>query len=387
MSTDINNSAYATLNTYAVLASSAITAVDATIITNGSYGSSPTATYTGPIAPLTPDTAHASDAQLELGTLISAIGAVPSPQPIVPVVSGPVTFVPGKYNVAGDLTFSPGTTITLDAENNSNAQFFFTASTAITFNTVTSITLINGASNLNVFWVAGTAITFAGTSPASIPGILIAGSAVTFAAASQILGRVYAKTAAISFSGISSVDGASFIVCYAKGTLILTKQGYVPIEDIKAGNKVVTKGKIINNKDVTIDSDLKIEPVMWISNFKVMCLNSKSRPICIKKNALGKNCPFKDLYVSPGHRLLLNGKMVLAKNMINGETIYQDNECDSVEYYHLECEHHSGVFANGVLAETYLDVDDNRRVFEKSAKLNCPKLRLKNASYAVRKFK
>ena len=47
MSTNINDPAYSTLNTYAVLAYSGITTVDKTVITNGFYGSSPTASYTG----------------------------------------------------------------------------------------------------------------------------------------------------------------------------------------------------------------------------------------------------------------------------------------------------------------------------------------------------
>jgi hypothetical protein len=61
--------------------------------------------------------------------------------------------------------------------------------------------------------------------------------------------------------------------------------------------------------------------------------------------------------------------MVLAKDIINGETIYQDKECTNVEYYHLECEKHSAIFANGVLAESFLDVN-NRDVFENSIRLN-----------------
>jgi hypothetical protein len=85
-------------------------------------------------------------------------------------------------------------------------------------------------------------------------------------------------------------------------------------------------------------------------------LDSTSRPICIKKNAFGENTPFQDLYVSPGHRLLLNNEMVIVSRIINGTTIYQDNDCEDVEYYHLECEEHSAIFANGVLAETYFDM-------------------------------
>jgi hypothetical protein len=298
-------------------------------------------------------------------------------------IVNPITLYPNiNYNSGSSITFQ-GVPIILDAQGDSNAQFFITASTSFTFNNVPSITLINGASNCNIFWLAGTAIGFTGTTPDSIPGIFIAGSAITFANASQILGRLYAQTTNVTFVGSSSVNATCTqnIICYAKGTLILTKQGFIPIENIKAGNNVVTKGKIYNNKFIKNDANLKIEPVMWISKFKVINLNSKSRPICIKKDALGQNYPFKDLYVSPGHSLLLNGKMVLAKNIVNEDTIYQDNECDNVEYYHLECENHSAIFANGVLSESYLDVN-NRDVFENSIRLR-RKIDLKKI-YALR---
>jgi hypothetical protein len=69
---------------------------------------------------------------------------------------------------------------------------------------------------------------------------------------------------------------------------------------------VITKGIICKNKLIDENSNLKLDPVVWISKFKVKHLNSKTAPICIKKNALGKNYPFKDLYVSPNHGILLH---------------------------------------------------------------------------------
>ena len=154
------------------------------------------------------------------------------------------------------------------------------------------------------------------------------------------------------------------IVCYSKGTLILTNQGYLPIENIKNGDKVVTKGKIYENIFLQKNINTKEEPVIWISKFKVKDLNSISRPICIKKDAFGEDYPFVDLYVSPGHRVLLNDEMVVASNIINEKTIYQDNKCECIEYYHLECEEHFAIYANGVLAETYLEIDNSRDIFE-----------------------
>ena len=151
------------------------------------------------------------------------------------------------------------------------------------------------------------------------------------------------------------------IPCYSKGTLILTNQGYIKIEDIKKGNIVVREGSI-SNGILERNIDIKETPIIWISTFTPKILNSRSRPICITKNAFGEKSPFVDLYVSPGHRLLINDKMIQSSDLINGETIYQDNECENVQYYQLECDRHSAVYANGVLAETYLEW--HREVFD-----------------------
>lgn len=295
------------------------------------------------------------------------------------------TFTPGRY-IVDPSTFATGSNITFDAVNNPSAQFAIISASNITLPSLTAINLIRGATNCNVFWSAGTSITFTGSSPPYIPGVFVTGTeTITFASPSNVQGRLYANTA-VTFVGISSVTGTCdveppfVVVCYAKGTKILTKQGFVPIENIKAGQQVVTKGKIHKNQFINKDSMPRLEPVFWVSKFKVIDLNSKSRPICIKKDALGKNYPFEDLYVSPGHSLLLNGKMVLAKYIVNGETIYQDNECESVEYYHIECENHSAIFANGVLSESYLDVN-NRDVFENSIRLR-RKYNLRTMSYS-----
>jgi len=364
MSTNINNSAYSILNTYAVLASSGVTTVNITVITNGVYGTPGgigiVGTFIGTL-----DGANATTGQTQLTALVNAIQAVT----ITSSISGGggnITYTPGRYNSSSDIIYNSETNIILDGQGNNNAQFFFTAGSSITFTSISSITLINGASNCNVFWLAGTAIGFVGISPSSIPGIFIAGSTITFDNASTIIGRLYAQTENITFSGTSSVDAtcSQNIVCYLKGTLILTDQGVVPIENIKVGDKVVTKGKIYKYKYIEKDANLQIEPVIWISNFKVVHLNSKSRPICIKKDEFDDNCPFQDLYVSPEHSLLINDFMVVASKIINGKTIYQDQECNSVEYYHLECADHCAIFANGVLSESYFDAG-NRGVFER----------------------
>ena len=150
------------------------------------------------------------------------------------------------------------------------------------------------------------------------------------------------------------------VPCFSKGTFILTNQGYVKVEDIKKGDIVIREGILSNG--ILEKNIVKEAPVVWIGKFTVKTLNTISRPICIKKNSFGEDCPFVDLYVSPYHKLLINEQIVASVSLLNGETIYQDNECNSAEYYHLECDIHSAIFANGLLAETYQEW--HREVFD-----------------------
>ena len=157
------------------------------------------------------------------------------------------------------------------------------------------------------------------------------------------------------------------IPCYCKGTLILTNQGYIKIEDIKKNDLVIREGLITPSG--TLERNFMVVPVIWISSFKVKILNSESRPICITKNAFGEHYPCEDLYISPAHKIFIHDKLLLeANDIINGTTIYQDNECESVEYYHLECEEHSAIYANGCLSESYIwrkDIfDGDKSVFD-----------------------
>lgn len=362
----VNIADYPTLNTYAVLASSGITSATGTTVSNGFYGSSPTESYPG-ISGTPGTTANNGTAQTQLTALVGAINAVAPNLPLTSVATGAVTYTPGKYVSASLVTYGSGTSIILDPGSNPNAQFFFIGAPGITFNSVSSIDFKSGTSGSfsNVFWLTSNGIiSFTGTSPTLISGIFIGSSKVTFASPSTIVGRVYAQTENVTFDGVgasSFVNGTMPVVCYAKGSLILTERGYIPIEHINAGDKIVVKGKV-HDVEYYSEEEETLKSVAWIGNFQVNNMSNDSCPICIKANAFGENTPFEDLYVSPAHRILFNDRMVEARDLINGETIFQDLTRESIEYYHIEVEDHSVIYANGILAESYFDAE-NRYVF------------------------
>lgn len=372
---------YPQLKQYGVLAAGALTSTNVITVNGGAWYGSPNTTNNGFVrGTLSPGykVVGSTAALNQLDTLIVDILALTNMltgEDIYPSNEQDRIFYPNTNYYTNQGVAYSSKTLTFDGLGNPDAQFFITANqVAITLNSAT-IVLANGAKACNIFWLAtGEAVGAFIATDTSVPGNIIttADFTCTSDAAPNITftGHIFSKRAAtLTRSGAGSLTinvSTCNVVCYAKGTLILTKQGYVPIENIKAGHTVVTQGKIYNNNYTP--SKARIEPVVWVSKFKVKEMNKKSKPICIKKDSLGRNTPFKDLYVSPGHSLLLNGKMVLAKDIVNNQTIYQDDDCVNIEYYHLECEEHSAIFANGVLSESYLDVK-NRHVFENSVKL------------------
>lgn len=366
MSVNINDPAYDVLNTYAILAYSGITAAGFLGVSNGFYGSSPIPSYTGVIMGTPGTTTNNGIAQTQLTDLVSAINAVATNFPLTSVATGEVTYVSGKYVSSSLVTYGPGTSIILDPGSNPNAQFFFIGAPGITFDSISSIAFKTGTggSFSNVYWLTNNGIiSFTGSSPPLIQGIFIGSSKVTFALPSTIIGRVYAQTENVTFggSGQSFVDGSMPIVCYAKGSLILTEREYTPIENIKVGDKIVVKGKI-HDVEYFYQEEEVLKSVVWVGSFEVNNMSNESCPICIKANAFEENVPFEDLYVSPSHRILFNDRMTEARDLINGETVFQDLTKESVEYYHIEVKDHSVIYANGILSESYFDAE-NRNVF------------------------
>ncbi len=76
------------------------------------------------------------------------------------------------------------------------------------------------------------------------------------------------------------------------------------------------------------------------------------------------NLPASDLWLSPGHAVrldVLGEVLVPIGALINGATIVQE-EVDSVTYWHVELDSHDILIANGMPAESYIDVG-NRAFF------------------------
>jgi antigen 43 len=165
------------------------------------------------------------------------------------------------------------------------------------------------------------------------------------------------RTFTSSTIGTSAPRAVFTITCFASGTQILTATDEVPIDAIQPGDTVAVRR----------GGEMVLESVTWVGKSRIN-LSRHARPelaapIRVKVGALAANTPTRDLLLSPEHCLIIGGRCVPVKLLINGGSIAREYPAEPFEYYHLELEKHGILIADGAEAESYLDTG-NRSSFD-----------------------
>jgi hypothetical protein len=135
--------------------------------------------------------------------------------------------------------------------------------------------------------------------------------------------------------------------CFARGTLIRTAHGEVPVEDLTHGSLVTTTGGEL--------------PVKWVGR-KILRRNASASwhpsvvPVRVSRFAIDDRTPQRNLYLSQEHCLLIDGVLIPVKHLVNERSIAFDDDAktsETIEYFCVELDTHQVVFAEGMAAETF----------------------------------
>ncbi len=185
---------------FAVLGGQTVTNTGPTTI-NGDLGVSPGTAITGfPPGIVTGGATHAADAvalqaQSDVTTAYDALAGQACTGHLTGRDLGGMTLTSGVYCFSSSAQLTGE--LTLDAEGNSNAVFIFQIGSKLTTASNSSVRMINGGSDCNVFWQVGSSATL-GTTTAFKGSILALTSIALNNGASIVSGRALARNGAVT---------------------------------------------------------------------------------------------------------------------------------------------------------------------------------------------
>jgi hypothetical protein len=141
--------------------------------------------------------------------------------------------------------------------------------------------------------------------------------------------------------------------CFTPGAMIATHRGELQVEELAAGDKVITR-------------DNGLQTVRWVGKTQMYMQDFQADPhllpVFIRQGALGKGLPERDMMVSPNHRILVANErtsirfaerevLVAAKHLVSmGVRTVQSS---GTTYIHFMCDRHEVVLADGIWTESF----------------------------------
>jgi hypothetical protein len=156
-------------------------------------------------------------------------------------------------------------------------------------------------------------------------------------------------TGSASFSNIGNI-----IPCFTPGTRIATPRGERAVEDLRVGDRVITR-------------DNGLQEIRWIGHRALTAPEVQAaphlRPILIRAGALGRGLPLHDMLVSPQHRMLINSERAALyfedREVLASATHLTDMAgvdrmaAQATTYVHFLFDQHEVVLSNGAWSESF----------------------------------
>ena len=153
----------------------------------------------------------------------------------------------------------------------------------------------------------------------------------------------------MTFSEIENV-----IPCFTPGTAIATPQGERFVEELRIGDRIITR-------------DNGVQEICWVGrkdiSAEALVANPYLKPILLRAGSLGNGLPERDMLVSPNHRMLVASEktqfyfeerevLASAKHLAGSDGIHAVDMIGTA-YIHFMFEHHEVVLSNGTWTESF----------------------------------
>jgi hypothetical protein len=135
--------------------------------------------------------------------------------------------------------------------------------------------------------------------------------------------------------------------CFLRGTRIRTADGYRPIETLSVGDRVAAH--FAGHASITGISSFTLRRTGPAGSWA-----GASRPVCVKRGALGENLPAADICLTASHAVFRDGFLIPIGNLVNGTSIVLDTAegHDTLDFFHLELDGHDVLYAEGAACES-----------------------------------
>ncbi|MEI4231541.1 Hint domain-containing protein [Roseovarius sp. D22-M7] len=156
-------------------------------------------------------------------------------------------------------------------------------------------------------------------------------------------------TGSFGFSEIENI-----VPCFTRGTRIATPSGECAVEDLRVGDRVITR-------------DNGLQEIRWIGQRALtgaeLYKAPHLRPVLIRAGALGRGLPLHDMLVSPQHRMLINSDraalyfedrevLASAKHLTDMAGV-ERADVSALTYVHFMFDQHEVVLSNGAWSESF----------------------------------
>jgi len=167
-------------------------------------------------------------------------------------------------------------------------------------------------------------------------------------------GTIFWRDADGNEIGTTRFENIERVICFTPGTLIATPRGEIPVEDLREGDRVITR-------------DNGIQQIRWAGKREMSAadftLNPHLRPVLIKRGALGNGLPERDMMLSPNHRVLVANDstslyfderevLVAAKHLVSSQGVMQVQSAGTT-YHHVLFDRHEVVLSDGAWTESF----------------------------------